>query len=136
MRERILQLLEEQRLASSAFAEKIGVQASSISHLLSGRNNPSFEFIQKVLTAYPDINADWLIMGKGSMHVNHTKEISDYVVESKDEIPENKDLFTLKAPTANSKSDKPSINSAINPNKSIFKVITLYMDGTFDEYIR
>ena len=48
-------------LSASAFADKIEVQRSSISHILSGRNKPSLEFIQKVLTAFPKVSSDWLL---------------------------------------------------------------------------
>ncbi|MCB0433841.1 MAG: helix-turn-helix transcriptional regulator, partial [Mangrovimonas sp.] len=51
---------------ASSFAEKIGVQRSSISHILSGRNKPSLEFILKVLSAYPEVELYWLLNGKGN----------------------------------------------------------------------
>ena len=67
MKDRIIQFLKENNLTSTKFADVIGVQRSSISHLLSGRNKPSFDFIEKMLLSYPDINAQWLITGKGDM---------------------------------------------------------------------
>ena len=51
---------------ASSFAEKIGVQRSSISHVLSGRNKPSLDFVMKVLKAYPNVNMYWLLNGKGN----------------------------------------------------------------------
>ena len=79
---RILLILKTQDLSSSQFADEIGVQRSSISHILSGRNNPSLEFVTKILKRFPDINSDWIIFGKGSMYkgsnekiVSETKEI-------------------------------------------------------------
>ncbi|MEI6696294.1 MAG: helix-turn-helix transcriptional regulator [Bacteroidota bacterium] len=68
MIDRILLILKTQNLSSSQFADEIGVQRSSISHILSGRNNPSLEFVTKILKRYPDINSDWIIFGKGSMY--------------------------------------------------------------------
>ncbi|MFZ4401267.1 MAG: helix-turn-helix transcriptional regulator [Bacteroidales bacterium] len=65
---RIILILKTQNLSSSQFADEIGVQRSSISHILSGRNNPSLEFVMKVLKRFPDINSDWIISGKGSMY--------------------------------------------------------------------
>ena len=51
---------------ASSFAEKIGVQRSSISHILSGRNKPSLDFVMKILQAYPEVELYWLLNGKGS----------------------------------------------------------------------
>ncbi len=68
MIDRILLILKTQNLSSSQFADEIGVQRSSISHILSGRNNPSLEFVTKILKRFPDINSDWIIFGKGSMY--------------------------------------------------------------------
>jgi transcriptional regulator with XRE-family HTH domain len=70
MNDRILLILKTKNISASKFADEIGVQRSSISHILSGRNNPSLEFIQKILKKFPDINSDWMIFGKGSMYTN------------------------------------------------------------------
>jgi transcriptional regulator with XRE-family HTH domain len=51
-------------LNASAFADKIGVQRSSLSHLLSGRNKPSLDFILKILDVFPDVDLYWMINGK------------------------------------------------------------------------
>ncbi len=67
MKDRLLKFLNKEQLSSARFADIIGVQPSSISHILSGRNKPGFDFIQKILTSYPSLNAEWLIMGKGNM---------------------------------------------------------------------
>ena len=55
-------------LSPSQFADKLGVQRSGVSHLLSGRNKPSFEFINKMLVTFPKINPDWLITGNGKAY--------------------------------------------------------------------
>ena len=65
--ERVIVLMEQYGLSASAFADKIDVQRSSMSHLVSGRNKPSLDFIQKVLNNFSDINPAWLIMGTGPM---------------------------------------------------------------------
>ncbi len=68
MKERILQFLSRENKSSSQFAEEIGVQPSSVSHILSGRNNPSLDFTMKMLSRYPLLRTDWLLFGKGSMY--------------------------------------------------------------------
>lgn len=68
MKERLIQLLDLEQLSPSKFADIIGVQRSSVSHVISGRNNPSFDFLQKTLNAFPGLNAEWLMLGKGTMY--------------------------------------------------------------------
>lgn len=69
MKERILSIMHEEGISSSRrFAEIIGVQPSTISHILSGRNNPGYDFIVKLLEEFPRINPDWLLRGAGTMY--------------------------------------------------------------------
>lgn len=76
MVERIKTLIEKKRLTSSAFADKLGVPRSRISHILSGRNNPSLELVVRILDAFPEVRTDWLVRGKGSMLSNtHTDNV-------------------------------------------------------------
>mgnify|MGYP003991175389 CR=1 FL=1 len=67
MHERLKSWMEKEGLKSSAFADIIGVNRATISHILSGRNKPSIDFLEKLLNAYPNINANWLISGIGYM---------------------------------------------------------------------
>jgi transcriptional regulator with XRE-family HTH domain len=67
MLNRIKQIIDKEKLSSTQFASEIGVQRSALSHVLSGRNNPSLDFMMKIKTRYPDINLDWLLLGKGKM---------------------------------------------------------------------
>lgn len=65
MQERIKEILSQERLSPARFAELVGVQRSSVSHIISGRNKPSLDFLQKILTHFEHISPDWLITGKG-----------------------------------------------------------------------
>jgi transcriptional regulator with XRE-family HTH domain len=65
-------LLDQLQLSPSGFADKIGIQRSSVSHIFSGRNKPSIDFLEKILNVYPDINVTWLITGR----VSTPKEVS------------------------------------------------------------
>lgn len=65
MNTRLQQFLELEGLSAARFADLMGIQRSGISHLLSGRNKPGYDFIQKFLTRFPQVNADWFILGKG-----------------------------------------------------------------------
>ncbi len=68
MRERILEFLKRENKTSAQFAEEINVQPSGISHILSGRNNPSLDFVIKMLEKYSFLSTDWLVFGKGAMY--------------------------------------------------------------------
>ena len=98
---------------SSSFAEKIGVQRSSISHILSGRNKPSLDFILKVLSSFPDVELYWLINGKGTFPSETQKEIL------KEEILHQNIL--KKDPT-------PKSDNAIE------RIIIFYKDGSFQNF--
>ncbi len=67
MRNRLKEYMLCKSVNAAEFADRIGVQRSSISHILNGRNNPGAQFLEKLLIAYPDLNADWLITGRGEM---------------------------------------------------------------------
>jgi transcriptional regulator with XRE-family HTH domain len=67
MEERIKTFMEYKGISSSELADSIGVQRSNVTHVLKARNKPSFQFIEKMLQIYPDLNAKWLLLGTGNM---------------------------------------------------------------------
>jgi transcriptional regulator with XRE-family HTH domain len=109
---RLKKILEYHQLTASLFADKIGVQRSSISHILSGRNKPSLDFILKVTNTFSDVDIYWLLNGKGSFP--------------------NKSDVAPPYPTTNSSID--SKGSSSNSIKKMDRVVVFYTDGTFDEY--
>jgi len=68
MRERLQIILQEYNLNPSRLADKLGVQRSGISHIMSGRNKPGYDFLTGLLDIFPDIDANWLLTGKGDMY--------------------------------------------------------------------
>lgn len=108
---RLKKLMEHHQLSASTFADKIGVQRSSISHILSGRNKPSLDFILKVTSAFMDVDLYWLLNGTG---VFPTPEVS-------------KEKNTTDGPSSF------NINSD-SGGKQIQRIVVFYTDGTFDEY--
>ena len=70
MHERLKNWMGIEGLKSSVLADSIGVNRATISHILSGRNKPSIDFLEKLLNVYPNINANWLISGIGYMQDN------------------------------------------------------------------
>lgn len=106
--------------SAAAFADKIGVQRSSISHILSGRNKPSLDFILKILAAYPDVELYWLLNGKGSFPVTSSTEDV-----SKREISKNE---------AEKDTTASKFVSEMATNKSIERIVVFYSDGSFKNY--
>lgn len=74
MNQRLEQLMKAERLTSAKFAEILSVQPSSISHLLSGRNKPNFDFIAKLLLMFPTLNPRWIINGQSPMYIDQNDE--------------------------------------------------------------
>lgn len=67
MEDRIRKFMEYKGISPSEFADSIGVQRSNVTHVLKNRNKPSFQFIEKMLQIYPELNAKWLLLGVGNM---------------------------------------------------------------------
>lgn len=88
MKDRLLQLLDLEQITPSKFADIIGVQRSSVSHVISGRNKPSFDFLQKTLKAFPGLNAAWLMLGEGTMYEQMGRKVSGNLFDSPEPLPE------------------------------------------------
>ena len=146
MTDRINKIIKLYKINSSKFADEIGVQRSSISHVLSGRNKPSLDFIQKLLKAYPEINSDWLILGKGKMLAEDATDdlFGNILDEETADKPENLQKVEVveKPPTppqedikqmTDNQRAKPS--SAQLNSKQVSKIVIFYTDKTFKEYL-
>jgi len=79
---RVMELIAAEGLSASAFADKIGVQRSSISHISNGRNEPSVPLIKKIMQAFPHVNVEWLLMGIGSIYKGASSPTPDNVVNT------------------------------------------------------
>lgn len=142
MKDRIIQFLKEMNLTSTKFADVIGVQRSSISHILSGRNKPSFDFIEKMLVAYPEVNAQWLITGKGNIFENQPSLFNQETdaAENTSTQRESNIQKTSMQEHLISKSDEISlentekVNYPTEKHKNIDRVMIFFNDGTFKEY--
>ena len=73
MEERIKKFMDYKGISPSELADAIGVQRSNVTHVLKARNKPSFQFIEKLLQIYPEINAKWLLLGEGNMVEGNSK---------------------------------------------------------------
>ncbi|MBO6170313.1 MAG: helix-turn-helix transcriptional regulator [Bacteroidales bacterium] len=104
MNSRLLRFLSAENISQSQFADTIGVARASISHILSGRNRPGFDFFEKVAACYPNLSLEWLITGKGKMY-SHADDEAD---TAPDRIE--------------------------SPGKTISRIVVFFNDGTFQEY--
>ena len=139
MKDRLKQLLQHLDMSAAEFADSIGVQRSSISHILSGRNNPGLEYIQKILRSYPQVNPDWLVTGNGNM----TRESSDgSMQEEVSWMPrKSRNLFSQEdVNVIQQKAEKKPAEEKKTPGKEslaepyLEKIVLFYSDGTFREY--
>jgi DNA-binding XRE family transcriptional regulator len=105
MENRIQNIIDKYGLSSNAFAKEIDVNRSTISHILSGRNKPSIEVLQKILKRFPDVSANWLLLGQGA--------IDDTNLASSSQVPKE---------------------NTIEKVKSIDKIVVFYSDNSFEEY--
>ena len=99
---------------AASFSDKIGVQRSSISHILSGRNKPSLEFIMKILSSYDEVDLYWLLNGKGVFPKTETKSV----------LPKNVEQTQ----------DSVNTTSKLESSDEIERIIIFYKDGSFKNF--
>lgn len=155
IKDRITHIISKEQLSASSFADSIGVQRSSISHILSGRNKPSLDFLQKIIKSYPKYSAEWLITGDGNPLKelkqstifdnlpSENTEISKKSLQDEDKVP-----YFKKAELKHIKADKPapevpkepdvtdqntSLKSFDKPDE-IERIVIFYKDQSFKEY--
>jgi len=115
-------------ITATALAEKIDFNRSSISHLISGRNKPSLEFVMKVLKNFDAVSWEWLLYGKGKFP------------SSDEEVKTNKTTVSTKAtpPSASPNLFSQEIDSnqkeRRDSNQEIERIVIFYRDGTFKPY--
>ncbi len=145
MNNRLKQFLAAENITQAQFADNLNVVRASVSHVLSGRNNPGFDFIKAMMAKYPRLNIEWLIFGKGKMY----KDIESPKEEPQDEgqlfpifepepplritdnVPEDILPFPVTATTEINNSD--SLAQQTNNQRKVSKIIVLFDDGTFQE---
>jgi transcriptional regulator with XRE-family HTH domain len=141
MKDRILEFLKAENKSSAQFAEEIGVQPSGISHILSGRNNPSLDFVLKMLEKYHFLSTEWLLFGRGSMYKDSRmqtlfeeskiplRENELTMFENEDTLHVDRDNNTDAAAVERVKDSVPSGKSG-----SLNRIIWFFDDNSFEEY--
>lgn len=143
MKERILAFLQSENKSAAQFAEEIGVQPSGISHILSGRNNPSLDFVMKMLHKYSSLSAEWLLFGRGAMY-KYTSQPTLFDIPlsegvSGEAVPEGTELPSGPVSSSDSPETLPGTGNLRNEehgtkDKALTKVLLFYSDKTCSEY--
>ena len=156
-KERIERIMQKEEMNSAVFAAEIGIQGSTLSHILNGRNNPSLDVLKKILNRFRTVSSDWLILGVGSMYRTEKQSQTPTLFDSLDEnvskpiISEqnvddkNTSPFSViqqkVAPTSEVQLQTPpeqvnlASSSLTEPNpRSVRKIIVYYTDNTFQEF--
>ena len=120
MKDRIKQFIDYKGISAGELADMLDVQRSNISHILNGRNKPGAVFLERFLMTFPDIDARWLLTGKGSM--TSLKKDTSGKTDKTEKVPEH----TL--------NPEPPVTNSSARKDEIVKVILLYMDGSFSSY--
>lgn len=123
MKDRLLKFMQSKNISAGKLAEIIGVQPSAISHILSGRNKPGFDFLANLFNQFPDLNPRWMIVGEGNMIVMTIDSAE------KKELPVdiNNEILTPSFDVVSAKMNK-------GHSKSIERIAIFYTDGTFSSY--
>lgn len=154
MNTRLKQFLAAENISQSQFADTIKVVRASVSHVLSGRNNPSYEFMRAIMLSYPHLNMEWLMLGKGRMykdtpvaappvpepsHFPSDLLFSDYELDPPVETAPESDISAAMqeaVPSAQTSTDMNTLNNiaqTIIKQRNVSKIIIMFDDGTFQE---
>ena len=140
MNTRLKQFLSAENITQAQFADNINVVRASVSHVLSGRNNPSYEFRRSVMLKYPLLNIEWLMFGKGKMYKDSVHIDDDLlfpIIEPEPEVrvPEivAVDTVTPSEETSNEMDTSIDIIQSVAKQRKVSKIIILFDDGTFQE---
>lgn len=146
MREKLLNLMKAEQLTASKLAELLGIQPSGISHILGGRNKPSFDLVQKILRRFPQVNPDWLLLDQGEMYraINSPSEVSSIENSSQNSTMINFDdqgssfenittSTTSNSSTSEAKAQE-SFVTALSQHGRVKRVIVLFEDHTFESF--
>jgi transcriptional regulator with XRE-family HTH domain len=133
MKDRLQQLMDRLGMTATRFADEIGVQKSGISHIMSGRNQPSYDFIMKTIKKFPKINVEWFMLGKGEMFIENTtgsslqKEIP--FVQVAEKIPSESHIDSQ----SRIEEEDNALYGITNVN-TIKHIVIFYKNGTFELY--
>lgn len=145
IRQRISQVMELKNMDRTTFAQAIGMSQSNLSHLLGGRNDPSLNTILQVHDAFPEIDIDWLIYGKGNgpaFSANNTVQdldIFDQTTKGSD-TSDSREAADTSRPQHSIGDERQHIIERHHveyiekPQRKIVEIRIFYDDNTFDVF--
>lgn len=145
MNTRLQQFLAAENITQAQLADSLNVARAGVSHIIAGRNKPSYDFLSALLQHYPTLNADWLMLGKGKMYKDLQQKTVETVQEQPagllfddfDEIVEEKNNSqpneNVNIQTSNKTNDLDNIVQSVVKQRNVKKIIVLFDDGTFQE---
>lgn len=155
-KERIEEIMRKEEMSAALFASEIGIQGSTLSHILNGRNNPSLDVLKKILNRFRTVSSDWLILGVGSMYRSEKKSQTPTLFDNIEENISKSATYPINeaeksdmqfSPNQQKKSNNPEfsaqpISEAKQKNipspemnsKTVRKIIVYYNDNTFQEF--
>ena len=128
--DKIKQVLKDKNLTPSYFADEIGVQRSSISHILSGRNRPSFDIIQKIIRRFPELGYDWILEEDQQSLTNVNPRPVEFQPTPRKASPQPEIMDENRPYLAPSQSSVAKNKE----EKIIERILVFCTDGTFQEY--
>ena len=133
MNKRLQQFLSAENISQSQFADNIKVGRASVSHILAGRNKPGYDFIENLARYYPDLNRDWLLLGKGKMLKSRNSPRNAQLFED----PEFQDTKMDEQDSGIEEKTQPLLAEDRSPevHSAISKIVVFYSDGTFKEIV-
>jgi transcriptional regulator with XRE-family HTH domain len=142
IKDRIIEFLRAENISSANFAQEIGVQPSGISHIISGRNKPSLDFIVKMLNRYPLLSTEWLLFGKGKMLKEGIPgDLFSGDMNSNEPETQINDILEVSGTGDGSSLTGNQIDSEANTNSSASaggrktdRIVIFYNDNTYKEY--
>ncbi|MBQ8438539.1 MAG: helix-turn-helix transcriptional regulator [Alistipes sp.] len=152
MREKLQQLMNAEQLTGSKLAEYLGIQPSSISHIMGGRNKPSLDFVQKILQRYPRINPDWLLLDSDEMYRPQTSPApsidnnsllpfagsdtpsEEYISQPEATTPDPAPQSSTTSTNSSAEAMAMFGSASSTQHGGVKRVIVLYEDRTFESY--
>ena len=141
MKTQLTRIMHHLNLTATKFADEIGVQRSSISHIISGRNQPSYDFILKVINRFKEINAEWLLTGEGHMLKDrhepeiHNQEKKIGKIEQKRYEYDNHGNDIVGKKTDNEINESIANKIEVTNVNNIIRIVIFFDDGTFSDYM-
>lgn len=138
MKQRLEQFLSAENLTKSQFADSINVARAAITHIIAGRNNPSYDFIINTMAAYPDLNIEWLLQGRGKMYkdnvVSEPKSQASPINTTQEELLFNSHEDTIEEKSSQTPEVQPIEAIKSMPGTKIRKIVVFFDNDTYQEF--